>query len=232
LIENHNYRFNAPIIAIKQMVQEGVLREVQEVEVRNVLPLRSGGRLADEHLPSPLHTLPAGAIHDFITHLCSLALHFVPQFERVRAAWNNHGGGTLFKYDDLDAILVGGSQHARIRFSCATYPPCFTVTVRGTRGYAETDIYQPYLRCVIPRAGGQQLSPVLNHWINGWGLIRASLSNFRNKVMQRTTYEGLHRILAKTYDALMHGAPMPVSFVDMERTSWLIDALLAEDNWV
>ena len=50
--------------------------------------------------------------------------------------------------------------------------------------------------------------------------------------MQRTPYEGLHRILAKTYDALMHGAPMPVSFVDMERTSWLIDALLAEDNWV
>ena len=74
LIENHNYRFNAPIIAIKQMVPSGVLGEVQEVEVRNVLPLRSGGRLVDEHLPSPLHALPAGAIHDF--HHASLLASF------------------------------------------------------------------------------------------------------------------------------------------------------------
>lgn len=230
LIENHNFRFNQAILRVEQMVQAGVLGEVQEVEIRMALAYRNGGRFADENLPSPIHSLPAGVIHDVITHICYLVLRFIPEFDRVNAAWNNHGGGELFKYDDLDAILISGSKHARIRFSTTTLPECFTLTVRGSKGYIETDLYQPYFRCVIPRPGGKQLSPLVNHFVNGWELMGASFNNFRNKIMQRTPYEGLYRLLSETYDALIHDRPMPVSFDDMERTNRLIATLLVEEN--
>jgi predicted dehydrogenase len=232
LIEDHNYRFNESILAIEQMIQDGTLGEVQDVEVRMALAIRDDGRYSDANLPHPAHQLPAGIIHDFITHLCYLTLRFLPDFERVAAAWSNHGGGNLFKYDDLDALVIGKSAHARIRFSCFTQPDCFSVTVRGSRGYAETDLFQPYLRCVKPRTGGKQLSPLVNHFVNGKDLMGASVRNFRNKIMQRTPYEGLHRLLDQTYAAFLNGSHPPISFEDMDRTSRLVEALLAEGNQV
>lgn len=232
LIEDQNYRFNEPILAILDLVKDGTLGKVEEVEVRMALNIRDGGRYADENLPNPLHKLPAGVIHDFITHLCYLTLLFLPDFERVRAAWSNHGGGDLFKYDDLDAIIIGGSVHARIRFSSYTQPDCFSITVRGSKGYAETDLFQPYLRCVCPRPGGKQLSPLINHFVNGYDLMSASFRNFRRKLMQKTPYEGLYKLLDLTYEAIQNGSQPPISFSDMERTSRLIEALLLEENQV
>jgi predicted dehydrogenase len=230
LIEDQNYRFNEPILAIVQLIKDGILGEVQEVEVRMALDIRSGGRYSDENLPSPMHQYPAGVIHDFITHLCYLTLLFIPDCGRVSAAWSNHGGGDLFKYDDLDALIIGGSTHGRIRFSTYTQPDCFTITVRGSKGYAETDLFQPYLRCVRPRSAGKQLSPLINHFMSGYELMGASFRNFRRKIMQQSSYEGLYRLLDLTYEALINGTQPPISFTDMERTSRLIEALLAEEN--
>lgn len=227
LIENQNYCFNEQILAIQQLIADGHAGEVQEVEVRIALPIRDGGVFADENLPSPIHKMPAGVIHDFITHLCSVIVRFIPDFERVSATWNNHGGGDLFKYDDLDAIVIAGSAHARIRFTSHTAPKSFAVTVRGSKGYIETDLFQPYLRCVLPRAG-ELLSPIINHFINGCNLVGASVTNFRNKIMQKTVYEGMHRLLDNTYEALINGKEAPISFAEMERTNRLVNALLLE----
>ena len=227
LVENQNYCFNEKILAISNLVETGMLGEIQEVEVRIALPVRDGGVFADENLPHPIHKLPAGVVHDFITHLCSLVVRFIPEFERVSAAWSNHGGGELFKYDDLDAIAIGNSAHARIRFSSHTSPQTFSVIVRGSEGYAETDLFQPYLRCVIPRAG-KVLSPIINHFMNGCDLIGSTFTNFRNKIMQKTPYEGLHRLLDRTYEALIEGKNPPISFEDMERTNRLVNELLLE----
>ncbi len=242
LIEDHNYRFNGPVRAIQSLIDDGTLGEVQEIEIRMALDLRSGGRYADENLPNPIHKMPAGVIHDFITHLSYLMLSFMPAstpgyesgfesgFDRVSAAWSNHGGGDLFKYDDLDALVVAGQVHGRIRFSSYTAPDCFSITVRGTRGYAETDLFQPYLRCVVPRSVGKQLSPLVNHFVSGWELMSASVRNFRSKIMQRNAYDGLHYLLGETYEALSEGQAPPIGFNDMARTSRLVEALLAQEN--
>lgn len=227
LIENQNYCFNEKILAIKKLIDDGTLGEVREVEVRIALPVRDGGVFADENLPNPIHKLPAGVVHDFITHLCSLVVRFIPDCDRVSAAWNNHGGGDLFKYDDLDAIAIGNYAHARIRFTSHALPKAFSVIVRGSLGYAETDLFQPYLRCVVPRAG-EVLSPLINHFVNGYDLITSTFINFRNKIMQKTPYEGLHRLLEETYTALVDGQTPPISFEEMERTNRLVNQLLLE----
>ena len=244
LVEDHNYRFNGPVRAIQKLIDDGTLGDVQEVEIRMALDLRSGGRYADENLPSPIHKMPAGVIHDFITHLSYLLLSLMPKsaapesaqcdssFDRVCAAWSNHGGGDLFKYVDLDAIVISNQVHGRIRFSSYTAPDCFAITVRGTRGYAETDLFQPYLRCVVPRSVGKQLSPLVNHFVSGWELMSASVRNFRSKVMQRTAYDGLHYLLGETYEAISKGEMPPVGYEDMARTSRLVEALLADSNRV
>jgi hypothetical protein len=194
------------------------------------LALRSGGRYCDRNLPHPSHQLPAGVIHEFLPHLAYLALRFLPSVDRVAAAWSNHANDDIFKYDDLDALVIGGSVHARLRFSCHTQPDCFTLIVRGTRGYAETDLFQPHLRCVVPRRGGSQLSPLVNQFLGGVELLGSSVVNFGRKVMQHTAYEGMHTFLRRTYDAIAAQQEPPVTFDDMDRTSRLIDELVAKAN--
>lgn len=231
LIEDHNYRFNEPVRAIEQLIEEGVLGQVRDLEVRLCLGIRSeGSPYSDLNLPHPSHRLPGGAIHEFITHLSYLALRFLPSFDRVSAAWSNHGGGDLFKYDDLDALVIGGPVHARIRFSCHSQPDCFSLCVRGSRGYAETDLFWPSLRCVIPRRGGSQLAPLLNQFAGGIELIGAGLMNLRRKMLGNTPYEGLHLLLARCYEAMLAGEGPPITYDDMDRTSRLVDALLEETN--
>ena len=231
LIEDYNYLFNEPILAINDMIAADKLGAVQEIEVRMALDVRGGGRFADENLPNPVHRLPAGVIHDVLTHLTYLALQYLPSVDRVAAAWSNHGGGELFKYDDLDALIIGGDVHARIRFSCHTGPDCFEVKVRGRDGFAETDLFQPYVRSVLPRSAGQQLTPLVNHLISGTTFIGASVKNFRNKIMQKTPYEGLGQFLSQTYDALLDETKsMPVDLEMMDRVNQVIDTLLQEQN--
>ena len=238
LVEDHNYRFNEPVLAIEKLVRDGKLGTVYEVEARMALQIRKAGRYADTALPHPSHNLPAGVLHEFISHLCYLVQRFMPpaanpaEPERVAAAWSKHGAEPLFRWDDLDALVISGPVHGRIRFSSHTGPDTFSVTVRGDKGWAETDLFQPHLRMTIPRKGGQQLSPLVNQWVNGWGMMKAAVGGFRNKVMQHTPYEGLGTFLGRTYDALRTGREPPVTYADMDRASRLIDALLDERNRV
>lgn len=231
IVEDHNYRFNEPVLEIERLVSAGALGDIREVDVRMCLAIRKpGGRYMDSSLPHPSHKLPAGVIHEFISHLSYLALRFLPSIDRVRAAWSKHGDDTVFKYDDLDALVIGGAVHARLRFTSHSAPDCFTLTVRGNKGWAETDLFQPHVRTVVPRRGGAQLSPLVNQWVNGTTLIKASVRGFSNKILQKTPYEGLRTFLDKTYDALRSGSEPPVNFSDMDRASRLIEALLDERN--
>jgi predicted dehydrogenase len=233
LIEDHNYRFNAPVLAIEKLVAAGDIGDVREVDVRMSLAVRSpGGRYMDTSLPHPSHRLPCGVIHEFVTHLGYLALRFLPTVDRVAAAWSKHATDTLFKYDDLDALLIGGPVHGRLRFTSHAGPDGFMLTVRGTDGWVETDLFQPHLRVVKPRRGGKQLSPLVNQFVNGMELVRSSVLGFRNKIMQVTPYEGLQTFLHRTYMALQSGAEPPVTFDDMDRVSRLVDALLEDSNRV
>jgi hypothetical protein len=190
----------------------------------------------DTCLPHPSHKLPCGVIHEFVSHLCYLALRFLPQaaepWDRVGAAWSKHATDTLFKHDDLDALVIGGAVHARLRFTSHSGPDAFEITVRGSKGWVQTDLFQPHLRLVKPRPGGKQLSPLVNQFANGVELARASVRGLRNKIMQRTPYEGLGTFLDKTYAALQAGTEPPVTYDDMDKVSRLIDALLDTDNQV
>jgi predicted dehydrogenase len=234
LIEDHNYRYNEPILAMQEIVKSGRIGEVREVEVRMNLAVRGKeSRYMDRSLPNPAHKYPCGVIHEFITHLCYLGLLFTPpKIDTIKCAWRKHGTDDIFKYDDLDALLIAGPVHTRIRYASDTGPDCFIVAVHGDKGTVSTDLFLPHVRLVAPRKGGKQLTPLVNHWCNGWELVRSSVRNFRNKIMQKTPYEGLQRFLGIAYAGMVNHTPLPITFDDMDRTITLIDSLLDEANRV
>ena len=236
IMESHNYRFNRGVVELKELIDSGSIGVVREVEIRIALPVTDPeGRFGDPNLPSPIHALPAGVIHDFTTHFAYLLLHLAApiEFTRISAAWSNHSNNPLFRYDDLDALLIGRSNdgpiHGRLRFDAGAAPDAFSIRVRGSGGWCETDLFQPYNRTVLPRPGGSQLSPILNHVVNGASLINDGVRNVGRKIMQQSPYEGLHKMLDATYEALAAGRPLPVSTEDMLAASRLVDHLLKDE---
>lgn len=242
LIENHNYRFNDELRAVHDVLDSGRIGAVREVDIRLALRIRDeGSRFADTNLPSPIHDMPAGVLHDFITHLSYLMLDLagVHRFDRVASAVSNHGGvdDDLFRFDDLDSLLIshpddgtdGIPVHGRIRFSCRTNPDRFSITVRGDAGSVSTDIFHPFLEVVAERPGGAQLTPIVNHLVNGVSLTKAGLRNFGQKLLQHSPYHGLERFLDETYAALASGATPPVTPDNILDAAKLVDTLLAEN---
>lgn len=238
LMESHNYRFNDEIVAIGEAIADGKLGSVREVEIRVALDVTSGdSRFADENMVNPIHQMPAGVIHDFTTHFTYLLLQLSQDatFDTIAALWRNQSGNPLFRFDNLDAILAGahadGPVHGRLRFDSDTAPDTFAITVRGTDGYLETDLFQPYLRLVVPRAGAQ-LSPVANQLVNGVSLAGSAIKNFGSKLLQNSPYHGLHRMLDVTYARLLGGDEPPITPIDMMRASTLVDQLLSAGSRV
>ncbi len=236
LMENHNYRFNDEVLSLQRVIESGEIGDVCEVDIRMALQIRGeGSRFADENVPNAIHLMPAGVIHDFITHFAYLmnTLSGRADWERVSAAWSNHGGGELFTFDDLDATLIGpnahGPVHGRVRFSCRTAPDLFSIIVRGTEGQVSTDIFHPFLEVLVPRPGGPQLTPIVNHIVNGTRLAGSGVRNFAQKLLQHGPYHGLPRLLDLTYEALQTGKELPVTPRDIVEAADLIDALLAPE---
>lgn len=227
LTENHNYLFNDPVQAVDRIVAEGRIGEVVEVEVLFALGVTEGGRFVDPNVPSPVAHLAGGAVHDFLTHLSYLALHFLGDGDptAVTARWRNLSGKAQAGFDDLAASFEVGERLGIVRFTAAARPECATIRVRGTKGTVETDLYQPYLRLDVARSRAQ-LSSVVNQVVNGLSLTAAGGRGLRNKVLQHTPYHGLHRFLAAFYGSL-RGGPAPVSRAELVRTTALIDALIA-----
>jgi predicted dehydrogenase len=229
LMETQNVRFNDQILTIEQLIRDNKLGNVVNVDVSISVDIAGpGGKFSDLNVAAPGKELPGGAIHDFLPHMAYLALHFFqyPTVERASSLWRNISGNPQVVYDEMDSIIeLSGGVTASARFRSRVKPDRFRVTVNGTAGSVETDIYQPYIRAELRRAG-PQLSPLVNHAANGASLLKSSVSNFRSKVLQHSPYHGMPRMLEGLYRSILDGSPPPISPQEMHRSALLIDALI------
>ncbi|MFV0260109.1 MAG: Gfo/Idh/MocA family protein [Acidimicrobiales bacterium] len=174
LVESQNLRWNDPVMAIRDLVASGALGTVVGVEVAVHLDIASGGKFADPNLPSATLGLPGGGIGDFLPHLAYLALDQVGFCEPGPAwsRWWNRSGNPVVGFDQLEAGVELGDAVGLLRFDARVEPPGLSLTVRGTRGSADTDLYRAYLR-VSSNRGTSPLGPIVDHMVNGARLVAA-----------------------------------------------------------
>lgn len=225
LVESRNLLWNDPVLALGRAVDEGRLGTVVECDILLSLDFLAGP-FGDPNLAGPGVVLPGGAVHDFMPHLVYLfqALTGVAEPDEVRGFFRNRSGNPRAGFDFLDALVLGRAR-GRLRVTTDAYPEHFRIVLRGTKGTAETDLYNPYWRFdAAPNVGKR--AP-LGQWANGRALLSASLENFRNKVMQHGTMHGLPRMLDATYRALLAGQAPPIAPAAMLATARLCDRLIA-----
>lgn len=226
LTEDHNYRFNAPVLALVDEVESGRLGLLREVTVRMSMPL------SQTRYRYPLDRRESSALQgevlgEFLPHLAYLMLAFLPESHVVSNRWGKTDPSTNIEYDAIDAVVeqAGTSASGRILFSSDVAPDTTTVTVHGSKGWAEADLQNPHMRVSRPRAFGPQLSPLLDQLAGGVGLARAAVGGFSAKLRGPAIYSGIATFLEHTYDAWQEGAVPPVTHDDVVETARLVEEL-------
>jgi predicted dehydrogenase len=227
LIEDHNYRFNRPMIRLQQDLAAGHLGRLVDVEVRIVMPMAEGSRYADRNLPSPSHRLPTGFIHEFITHLAYLTTTVLPGAEVLEARWSRRVPGHLSRYDELDATLRGGDAHGRLMFSSLGARSSIAVRVSGTQGSAEAEMIFGSYRIDRRRAIGDQLSPSVNALVDGITTAARGAGYVADRLRGRTAYEGLFELIRRFHEAAASGRVAPIEASEIRRAGDLVDDLVA-----
>lgn len=210
LVESNNAIWNDNVVALRNLVASGALGEIREAEISIALDVASGP-FGDRNLGDQGVDLVAGAVHDFLPHMCGLflALTSATRIDSVTGRLSNLGGNPRVKFDYLDCMVTAGEVRGILRFAPDIKPATFRIAVRGTKGSAETDHYNPYLRVTSSRYEGK-LAP-LELIGAGPRMIGAGLRNLYNKIGGVTPYHGLDRMLDEVYVALATGKPSPVT---------------------
>lgn len=225
LIESQNYRFNDQVIRLQRLIEEGALGDVREVEISVNLDL-TAGPMGDPNLSDARGGLRGGAVHDMLPHLAYLFLTFAAwrPVDRVQGRLVSTTGNARARTDTLEALVGAGPVRGRLFIRPDVKPDAFKITVAGSRGTAETDLFQPFLRLQGGANVGKRAP--LEQVLSGAALIGAGLVNLKNKVMQYTPYHGLHRMIAVFYADLASGAAQPITPAQVSASAALVDRLI------
>ena len=226
LMESRNLLFNDAVLDLQRLIAAGRLGRVVECDILLTLNFLAGP-FGDENLTGPSVLLPGGAIQDFLPHLTYLFLSLtgVETVGEVRGFLANRSGNPRAVFDFLDTLLDAGPVRGRLRIATDVQPDAFRIALRGTMASVETDLYNPFLR--LDGAPNTGKRAPLGQIANGFGLIRAGLANFRNKVMQHGTTHGLPRMLDAIYTAIRTGGALPFTPREMLATARLTDRIVA-----
>ena len=216
--ENHNYRFNDPIRQLDGLIDSDRIGPVRQVDLLMAVPMA----------PADLGS-PAGAVHDYLTHASYLSLHFMDAqapADVVGVDWALIDAPASSRYTEMSALIRCGDARASIRISGSIRPMAFRVAVRGTRGMAEAELFQPFVRQEFQHDSGQ-FGPLLDLSGNGLREIGSAARNLQNKIRQYGAYAGLVSLLDQFYVALAERRPPPVTASQIRRASTLIEDLIA-----
>ncbi len=225
LVEDHNYRFNRPMLSLVSAVSAGAIGRPTDLDVSIAIPLVDT-RHADANVPSPSHRLPAGFMHEYITHLAYLAIAVVPDIEVVEARWMKRVHDHASPYDELQALASAEGLVGRLRITSIAPGSAISVTITGTEGRAAAELIFGSYRLDRRRRVGAQLSPAANAVIGGTRSALRGLTYLVDRLRGRDAYEGIHELLRRSYRAVLTGSPPPVTPGDMRRTGNLVDDLV------
>jgi predicted dehydrogenase len=209
LVEDHNYVFNRAPQEILRRIELGELGAVTHVEAFICLDIFGPGGFADPNAPSPLLSLPGGAIADFLPHLASLAHLFVGPHRAAHAVWRKRRP-SLLPHDEFRAVVDGERGTAALGFSACSQPDAFWLRVYGERMQASANLFETRLTFDGPRPGPKPLRPFFSGLDEGRAIRRAALATLLRKFKGPGTYEGLWELLGRTYRALADGSTLPV----------------------
>ena len=224
LLEDYNYLFNSAPLEIVKRIDSGEFGAVTHVEVLICLDILGPGGFADPNAPSPMLSVPGGAIADFLPHLASLAHRFVGAHRQAHAVWTKRRS-SLLPYDEFRAVVDGERGTAALGFSSCSQPDAFWLRVYGERMHASANLFETRLTLEGNRTGPKPLRPFIGGFDEGTSIQSAAIRTLLRKFKGPGAYEGLWELLRRTYQSLGDGSDLPVTRRQVLEVNQMVEAL-------
>lgn len=226
LVESRNMLFNDPILEALEMVRQGKIGEVRECDIILSVDFLAGP-FGDPNLVGPGAEIPGGAIHDFLPHLVYTFQAFTgaETATEVLGELTNRSGNARAGYDFLDALIRAGDVRGRMRIATDVEPSAFRISLRGSVGSLETDVYNPFMHLEGPPNTNKRFP--LGQMRTGLGLIGAGFRNLSHKIAQHRPSHGLPRMIEAVYDAILDDKPLPITPEQILATARMTDQIIA-----
>jgi predicted dehydrogenase len=230
LMENQNYRFHSSVLQICELLNSGELGEVVDVQIALAVNIVApGSPYVDWNVPHYSSALRGGAIGDFLTHIASLTHMFTGRMTDMQTTWGKRAGNSPLPADEFHGLVKGERATALVAFAGNAKPYGFWLRVTGTRMYAEANLFEPPRLTVRRLRGGElAISTLVDGIVESRGVLRGTLAGFWRKLGGINTYDGLPLLIARTYTALEHGAPPPISLIEIDEVARIVDRFTDE----
>jgi predicted dehydrogenase len=225
LLENQNYRFHSSIQKICNLLSNGELGDVIDVQIFLSLNIFArGSAYVDQNVPHFGLALRGGVIGDFLTHIAYLAYMFTGSVIDLRTVWKKHFRDSALPADEFRAFIKGERATAYAAFSGNAQPDGFWIRVIGTRMHAEANLFEvPRLTLRRLRSGDPALTKLLDGMSESRDVLKGTMAGFWRKLGGVGSYDGLPDLIGRAYLALERREPAPIPLDEIDEVASLVD---------
>jgi len=221
MCENYTYRFAPLVLRALELARAGELGDVVGVDVSYGGVLGSKGAYADHEVLHFAHSLPGGALQNFVTHPLSVALPFLGPVESV-TSWRRRLDPDAIGDDELRALLGGKRAWATVTVSGNARPSHFVLRVQGTTGAVEVDVLAEVLHQVEDSGA---LATATRRGLTEIGAAAAWTG--RTLTGRRDPwFAGLRVLLERFYRAVAGEGPPPLAMEEMDAVNVAVHDVL------
>ena len=226
LVEDLNYRLQRVTLQALDLIGAGAIGRPVTVDAAMNVGLGSGA-YADRDVPHFAHRLPGGALFNFVSHPASIVAAILGPHRSV-GVWRARLDPAGASDDELRALVTTRGASAAIAVTSHAQPSTFAVTVRGTEGMIELDVFAQRLH-LANRQG--RVGRLVDDVRRGTDEVAGALAGAGRTVTGRNDYmEGLGTLVDRFYSAIRTGGPPPLSLADMDATNKLVFDLVDDRN--
>ena len=190
------------------LVKEGAIGEVVSADYfrSQSYPPYAGGPLP------PQYREGGYPFRDMGVHALYLLQAFLGSIEEVRGQFATRGGDPNLLYDEWRALVrcARGTGHAHLSWNVKPFQNL--LLVQGTRGVLRADLFGMSVTTRLAGRLPEFVQRAVNAWGEGWKSSFQVVGNVarvaRKKILR---YHGLQMLVARFYDSLAKGEPVPVT---------------------
>ena len=229
VLEDQNYRFNPPMVRLRELIDSGRFGQVVHVDAKFCLDICGPGSVfADPNVPHASRKVAGGAIQDFLPHMVYLVYDLIGPHIRVESMWIKRDKSTVLAHDEMRAMVEARDGTATISFSSHAQPDGYWLTVHGTKMMARINGFDGRMSLAQQRGGGGPLMHLRNGISEGWSASSGSIRSLVGKLAGAPgAYEGLFELIRRLYAALAAGRDCPISIEQIDGSQRLLAALVS-----
>ena len=231
LTVGYTYRFDPCALAVREMINRGVLGDVVHVESYYGYDLEGTyGKSLLQNDRSWVHRLPGKLFHNVIDHVLEKAAEHIPDDAPVVSAHalrrrsESYGDARDDLLDELRVGISGNNVTAYGTVSSHARPVEHFARIYGTKNIAHVDYVSRAVTLDCEPRLPSSLGRVFPPFCQSWRFFREGTRNvLRFAKSEFHFFAGLNRLIALFYDSILRDQAPPVSYRDMLWVSRVTD---------